>query len=103
MANLMDFIPREEVDAALEDDPDVVKVKSGFADEVVEYAQSISPEDSGEYKNGIRKRRRGNGFSIEFTDPKSNLIEYGTEDTPEFAVRAKTEAHFQGAERTVGE
>lgn len=95
MANLMDFIPKAEIDRALEEDPDVVKAKMGFADKVVDYAKSISPVDSGKYRDGIRKRRRGNGVSIEFTDPISNIIEYGSEDTPEFAIRAKTEAHFQ--------
>lgn len=95
MANLMDFIPKAEIDRALESDPDIVKAKMAFGDKVVDYAKSISPVDSGEYRDGIRKRRRGNGVSIEFTDPKSNLIEYGTEDTPEYAIRAKTEAHFQ--------
>ena len=94
MANLRDFIP--DLDEQIENDPDVLQGKLRLADEVVDYARSISPIDSGDYRDGIRKRRRGKtGVSVEWTDPKSGYIEYGTEDTPEFAIKAKTEAHFR--------
>lgn len=95
MAKLSDFIPQRELDEYLESAPDIVQAKLELANEVVEYARSISPEDEGTYKKGIRARRRGRtGVSIEFSDPKSNLIEYGSEHNPEYAVRARTEDHF---------
>lgn len=95
MAKLTDFIPKAEIDAYLESAPEVLAGKIELANEVVDYARSISPEDEGDYKRGIRVRRRGRtGVSVEWTDEKSDLIEYGTVDTPEFAVKARTEAHF---------
>lgn len=96
MAKLTDFIPKAEIDAYLESAPEVLAGKIELANEVVDYARSISPEDEGTYKRGIRVRRRGRtGVSVEFSDPKSNLIEYGSEHNPEYAVRARTEAHFK--------
>lgn len=95
MAKLSDFIPQSEIDDYLENSPEVLAGKLELANEVVEYARSISPEDTGEYKDGIKVRRYGStGVGVVWTDPKSNIIEYGSEDTPEFAVRARTEAHF---------
>ncbi|MDV6979655.1 hypothetical protein [Mycobacterium intracellulare] len=95
MAKLSDFIPQSEIDDYLENSEDLLEGKLELAREVVEYARSISPEDTGEYKAGIKVRRYGRaGVGVVWTDPKSNIIEYGTEDTPEFAVRARTEAHF---------
>jgi hypothetical protein len=98
VAKLSDFIDQDDIDAHLEDDPDILAGKLELAEDVVDYAQSIAPVDSGEYKDGIRVRRYGkSGVGIEFSDPKSNLIEYGTEDTPAFAVRAKTIEHFRNS------
>jgi hypothetical protein len=96
MAKLSDFIDQSEIDEYLETSPDVLQAKLELADEVVDYARSISPEDSGEYKDGIKSRRYGRtGVGVVWTDDKSDLIEYGTEDTPEFAIRARTEEHFR--------
>jgi hypothetical protein len=97
MARLSDFIPQSEIDDYLESSPDILAGRLDLANEVVEYARSISPVDSGDYQSGIKVRRHGrSGVGIHFTDPKSSLIEFGTEDTPEFAVRRRTIEHFQG-------
>lgn len=97
MAKLSDFIDQADIDAHLETDPDILKGKLELANEIADYAKSISPEDSGEYKDGIKVRRHGRGgVGVHWTDPKSNLIENGTEDTPEFAVQARTEEYFRG-------
>ena len=94
---LSDFIPQDEIDAFIESDPDILAGKLELANEVADYARSIAPEDSGEYKDGIKARRYGrNGVGVVFSDPKSHLIEYGTVDTPAFAVRARTIEHFRG-------
>ncbi len=96
MAKLSDFIPQSEIDDYLKS-AEVMREKLDLADAVVDYARSISPEDTGKYKRDTKIRRRGQtGVSVEWTDPISNIIEYGSEDTPEFAVRAKTVAHFVG-------
>lgn len=97
MAKLSDFIPQDEIDDYLEGDPDILAGKLELANEVVQYAQSISPVDSGDYRDGIKARRYGKaGVGVVWTDEKSNLIEYGTENTPAHAVRAKTIEHFGG-------
>lgn len=96
MAKLSDFIGQDEIDEHLESSPDVLAGKLELAEEVVDYARSISPEDEGDYKDGIKVRRHGrSGVGVHWTDPKSGLIEYGTEDTPEFAVRRRTIEHFR--------
>lgn len=96
MAKLSDFIPQAEIDAHLANDEDILAGKMALAQEVVDYAQSIAPVDSGDYKAGIRVRRYGkSGVGIEFSDDASSFVEYGTEDTPEFAVMRKSIEHFQ--------
>lgn len=95
MAKLSDFIPQEQIDEFLETSPTILEGKLELAAEVASYARSIAPVDEGDYRDGIRVRRYGStGVGVEWSDPKSGLIEYGTEDTPPFAVRAKTIEHF---------
>ena len=96
MAKLSDFIPQAEIDAHLANDEDILAGKMALAQEVVDYAQSIAPVDSGDYKAGIRVRRYGkSGVGIEFSDDASSFVEYGTADTPEWAIMRKSIEHFQ--------
>lgn len=96
MAKLSDFISQAEIDAHLANDEDILAGKMALAQEVVDYAQSIAPVDSGDYRDGIRVRRYGkSGVGIEFSDDASSFVEYGTEDTPEFAVMRRSIEHFQ--------
>jgi hypothetical protein len=91
MAKLTDFIPQADIDGYLEGDDEVVKAKVDLAQDGVDYAKSIAPVDTGYYRDHIEVQRRG------FNDPKAAIIEYGTEDNPAFAIRAKTENHFNEA------
>ena len=96
MAKLSDFIPQDEIDDFLENAPEMVEGKLALAQEVVEYAQSIAPVDTGDYRDGIRARRYGKtGVGIEFSDDASSFVEYGTADTPEYAIMRKSIEHFQ--------
>ena len=96
MAKLSDFISQAEIDAHLANDEDILAGKMALAQEVVDYAQSIAPVDSGDYKAGIRVRRYGkSGVGIEFSDDASSFVEYGTEHSPEFAIMRKSIEHFQ--------
>ncbi len=96
MAKPSDFISQAEIDAHLANDEDILAGKMALAQEVVDYAQSIAPVDSGDYRDGIRVRRYGkSGVGIEFSDDASSFVEYGTEDTPEFAVMRRSIEHFQ--------
>jgi hypothetical protein len=65
--------------------------KIAMAQEGVAIAKSKAPVDEGDYRDGIQVGRRGaTGVGVEFTDWKSRLIEWGTDDTPEYAVAAQT-------------
>lgn len=94
---LSDFIPQDQIDDYLATSPEVLAGKLELAREVAEYARSIAPVDSGEYKDGIKVRRYGrNGVGVVFTADHSNIVEYGSEHSPEYAVRRKTIEHFGG-------
>ncbi len=96
MAKLTDFIDPDVIAEYLETSEDILAGKMALAQEVVDYAQSIAPVDSGDYRDGIRVRRYGkSGVGIEFSDDASSFVEYGTEDTPEFAVMRRSIEHFQ--------
>ena len=98
MAKLTDLIPQADIDAAMEDDDEVVAYKLFVAAQARDYAKSIAPVNEGEYRDGIRIGRKGTkGVMVEFSDWKSHFIEFGTGDpapTPEYAVRARTENKF---------
>ena len=98
MAKLSDFIDQDVIDEYLEGDPDILQGKLELASEAVDYAKSIAPVDDGDYRDGIKARRYGkSGVGIVFTAEHSNLVEYGSENNPEYAVRARTIEHFGGA------
>jgi hypothetical protein len=95
VADLRDIIPQADIDGYLEGDDEVIAYELAVARQAADYARSIAPVDDGDYRDGIRVGRRGNrGVVVEFSDYKSHWVEYGTEDMPPHAVRAKTENHF---------
>jgi len=75
---------------------EVLEAKIELAEKAAAYWRRISPEDTGEYIDSIEVRVDGNDVSVGSDDDKAHYIEYGTEDTPEFAPRAKTQARFAG-------
>lgn len=95
MANLNDYFDQADIDRAMETDPDVRKAKRELAEDAVKFAQSKAPVDEGDYRNGIKVIEDGDEVGIGFTDPKSHIIEYGSEDTPEFGIMAQTQARFR--------
>lgn len=79
---------------------DLTDAKVELAREGVAIAKSKAPVDEGDYRDGIQVGRRGaSGVGVEFTDWKSRLIEYGTEETPEYAVAAQTAEQLRGGDR----
>lgn len=97
MASLYDLIGRDVVDEYLENSEDLLPAKQQLADEFVAHARSIAPVDEGDYRDGIVSRKVGKaGVGIYFTDEISELLEYGTIDTPEYAVRRRTIEYFGG-------
>ncbi|MGV7585232.1 hypothetical protein PJN38_24220 [Mycobacterium kansasii] len=95
MADLGDLIP--DLDRQLAGDPQVNEGLDEFMENTVipEWVKN-SPKDSGSYIDSIKvtQRARGGRGQVGATDPIANIIEYGSEDTPAFAPRAKTEARF---------
>lgn len=80
--------------AALIDDPDIIAAELRLAQDAAEYARSIAPEETGAYRESIVVEQSGDTVYVAFNDPAAHIVEYGSEDTPEFAIRAKTEEHF---------
>lgn len=72
-----------DLDAALDD---------FMASEVVPVWQGNSPEDSGNYKDSIEVTQPASGGKgeVSATVDYAHIIEFGSEDTPEFAPRART-------------
>lgn len=77
---------------------EVLKAKIALANKAKTYWRRIAPRDSGEYRDSIKVTVKGNDVSVGSDDPKANIIEYGSEDTPEFACRAQTQARFKLSE-----
>jgi hypothetical protein len=76
-------------------DPQVVALVDQAADRVMAGAKAGAPEDSGDYKAGIRKRRVRRKqirtvVIVEATDPKSMLIESKTGNLARALRRAKS-------------
>ena len=80
--------------AAGEYDP---QLQNFMENEVIPVWQGNSPEDSGDYKDSVEvKRPAQNGKGTVGTSiGYAHMLEYGTNDTPEFAPRAKTVAYFE--------
>lgn len=96
MAKLTDFISEDEIAEHFEESAEILQYKMLVAQQAVEYAKSIAPVDTGAYRDSIKVERRGSKVRVVWKDYKSHWIEYGTEDTPEYAIRAKTIEHFGG-------
>lgn len=79
-----------ELDAAVDD----------RAEEMKAFAISISPEDTGRYKDSFEiKKKTIDGLparSLGNTDPIASLLEYGSIHNDEFAVLGRTAAQFGG-------
>jgi hypothetical protein len=84
-----------DFEAEMESD-EVLKGRIELAEKAAAYWRRASPELTGEYIDSIEVHVKGNDVWVAASDDKANLIEYGTEDTPEFAPRAKTQARFAG-------
>lgn len=86
-----------EIMAQLTESPEIDTQLDDFMEnEVVPVWQDNSPVDTREYVDSVQvtKAAQGGKGQVGATDDVANIIEYGSEDTPEFAPRAKTEAHF---------
>lgn len=93
MADLSDFIPADEIAEAIKGNQ-VHQAKLELAQRGVDYAKSIAPVDTGKYRDLIEVEDDDDEVYVAFNDEISAIIEYGTEDTPEFAVLARTEAYI---------
>jgi hypothetical protein len=96
----------EEFTRALRESAEVDSMLDEKMREVVDYARSVAPVETGAYAAGIKvtkKARHGRG-EVAATDWKSHWVEYGTSapehhgggPTPAFGVMEKTAARFGG-------
>lgn len=90
---LEDFFDKSDIDQWLHSE-EVHRAKVDLASEAVAYWQGISPVDKGEYRDSIHVADYGDQVYAQADSDEAGYIEYGTEDTPEFACRARTEAYF---------
>jgi len=97
---LADLVGQKEIDAALKS-REVKDALIEFAEEARDYWKSVSPvgdestdPHSGEYRDSIEVTVDGDKMWVGTEVEYAHIIEYGSVDTPEFAPRAKTEAHF---------
>lgn len=88
-------ITQDDIDEALKSQ-EVIDAKVELAEQAADYWRSVSPRDTDEYHDSIKLEHNDSDVSVGAYDPAANIIEYGNEKTPEFAPRAKTEAHFEG-------
>lgn len=85
--------------AEMDENGSLTDAKIAMAEEGVAIARSLAPVDTGEYRDGIQVGHRGaSGVGVEFTNWKSRLVEWGTEDTPEHAVAAQTAERLRNGE-----
>ena len=87
-----------EFDEAMRSD-EVLRGKIELAEKAAEYWRSVSPVDTGEYRDHVKVVVDGDDVQIINDDDKAAYIEYGTggsSPTPEFAPRAKVQARFRG-------
>lgn len=90
----IDEASMKEILYAVNGDDAVIAAKLALAQQAAEYAKSIAPVETGTYRDSIHVRQGGATVWVGFEDPKSHLVEYGTNTSPELAVRAKTEERF---------
>jgi hypothetical protein len=103
-----------EITEAMKSDPEIDEKLNKLANEVCEFAQSIAPvfgetghderresppnDEPGAYRDSIHvEERKGNHVRrVVSYDYKAIWIELGSAHMPEYAVFAKTAAHFGG-------
>jgi hypothetical protein len=79
---------------------EVREARIKLAHDAAEYAQSITPvgvppdQHPGEHRDSISVIADGDDVRVHFGLDTWNLLEYGSIHNEEFAVRARTEAHF---------
>ena len=86
----------EQINAAIKNGDYDGELQTFMEDEVVPRWVSFSPEDSGDYKESVMVKHpaKGGRGAVGTSIGYAHLIEYGSNDTPEFAPREKTAASF---------
>jgi hypothetical protein len=104
-----EMFDEKEVSDALSYDPDVVKGMVEVAKEARDYWKSIYPVEHddratpprppGTGRDSIHVVRRRRYVAVKCDDPIAHIIEYGSDQVPEFACRARTEEYINGREK----
>lgn len=96
-----DGISDADIELWLEESEEVFQGKIDLAEKAAEYGRQISPvgdpatdPHSGRYRASIKVTVEGHDVFVGSDDLIANIIEYGTVDTPEFAVFAQVQAKY---------
>ncbi len=98
------LVGEDQIDEELKSS-DVKQASLKLAADAVDYAKSISPVGDGKdphpgrYRDSIHVED-GEQVSVVFDDPEANLIEYGSINNPEYAIRARTEEFINNEARS---
>jgi hypothetical protein len=95
--DLASLVGQGAIDAALRG-AEIHAAEVELAHKAADYWRSISPVDTGTYRDSVHVKTDGGKVEVGSDDPIANLIEYGSIHNPEFAPRAKTQEHFNGGE-----
>ena len=92
-----------ELKKLVDADQRVIDAKRQVAEQAAGYMKGIVPPhiDSGAYNASIGVDVKGTHVRVTASDYKAHWLEYGTEDTPEFAPRQKTQDHFNSLDITL--
>jgi pectin methylesterase-like acyl-CoA thioesterase len=80
------FIPNFPAIQAIKKLPIVQAAIAVIGTDMEEHARADAPVDEGKYRDSIHIEKEGEGVTLVADDDKAVYIEYGTEDTPTFAV-----------------
>jgi len=99
-----EMFDEKEVNDALTYDPEVIKGEMELAKKARDYWKSIYPVEHddratpprkpGTGRDSIHTFRRRRKVGVRCDDPIGHILEYGSDQVPEFACRAKTEEYF---------
>lgn len=96
-----DKASQSDLATKLDSDAAIIAAKLELAELAAEYWKSIAPvgdpavdPHSGAYRDSIHVEQNGDQVYVVASDPKAHWIEFGTENMPEYAPRARTEIHF---------
>ena len=94
-SNLFEELFGTSEDAVL-NSAEIRAAEIALAERVAEYWKDLALEhkDTGEYIDSINVVKDGDTVAVVASSDIAHILEFGSEDTPEYAFRARTESYF---------